>query len=450
MARYWGVEDLGRYAFVFAFIAPFSFLTDLGINLLIIREGARDKERLRLYVSNGIGLSTILSSFTLLLVFIGIYFFKQAWDVRLAVLVAGLYLWVGAYVQLLRGSFHALERMEYETLASATGRIFTAGLGALVIIWGGNLIELVLVFLGGRLINLIIGLSLYKKKVGLPNWGSDLRVWKELIGKAYPFGLNLIFSTIYIQIDQVMLSLMRGDRELGFYKAAAALMINLPLIAGVLNSSLLPIMSREYLADKSRLIKLFEGSFRYLFAIGFPIALGTTILAPRFIALFFGEKFVPSILALQILIWTVPLRFVNSTFGTVLTSINRQKIRMVIVGLGAGFNLLTNLWFISRFGYIGASITTLATEFLLFGLVYGNVSKLFYRLSIVKNCYRPFFAASLMGVMVFLLGSFHLWLILLASILFYLGLLYGLGGFSSEDREVLSTVLGRWGRGGER
>ncbi len=438
------MEGLGRYAFVFAFVAPFSFLTDLGVNLLIIREGARDRSRLPHFVSNGFGLSTALSTFALLLCFTGICLFKQSWDVRFAVLIAGLCLWVGAYTKILRGSFHALEKMEYETISQATGRIFTVGIGALVILLKGSLVDLVLVFLGGQLVNLIIGLSIYRSKVGRPRWGSDFKVWKELVRRAYPFGLNLVFSIIYIQIDQVMLSLMRGDEELGFYKAAAALMINLPLIAGILNSSLLPIMSRDYLEDKSRLIRLFQGSVRYLFMIGFPIALGTTILAPRFIALFYGGEFGPSVLALQILIWTVPLRFVNNTFGAVLTSINRQKRRTYIVGIGAGFNLLTNLWFISWLGYIGASITTLATEFLLFGLVYENVSKFLYRIPIMSNCYRPFLAASLMGLALLFLKSLNLWLILLASVLIYLGLLYGFGGFSREDREVLSSAFGWW------
>ncbi len=444
MARSWGVEGLGRYAFVFAFVAPFSFLTDLGVGLFIIREGARDKARLPLYVSNGLGLATALSSFTLLLCFTGIYLFRRPWDIRLAVLLAGLNLWVGAYIQILRGSFHALERMEYETVAQSLGKISTLGLAALVILLGGGLIELVCAFLGGQLLNLLMGLSIYRRRVGQPQWRANLRIWKELVVRAYPFGFNLIFSTIYIQIDQVMLSLMRGDKELGFYKAAAALMVNLPLIAGILNSSLLPIMSRDYLEDKSRLIKLFQGSFRYLFTIGLPIALGTTLLAPRFISLFYGGNFGPSVLALQVLIWTVPLRFVNNTFGAVLTSINRQGRRTYIVGIGAGFNLLTNLWFIPRFGYIGASITTLATEFLLFGLVYGNVSKFFYRIPIMSNCYRPFFAASLMGLAIFLLRSFNLWMLLLASVILYLSLLYSFGGFSREDREVLTTALGWW------
>jgi len=447
VARSWGAEGLGRYAFVFAFVAPFSFLTDLGVGLLIIREGARDKAHLPLYVSNALGLSTALSSLTLLLCFTGIYLFKRSWDIRFAVLLAGLNLWVGAYVQILRGSFHALERMEYETVAQALGKISILGGGALAVLLGGGLIELVIAFLGGQLVNLLIGLSIYRRRVGPPRWEGNLRIWKELAARAYPFGLNLIFSTIYIQIDQVMLSLMRGDKELGFYKAAAALMINLPLIAGILNSSLLPIMSRDYLEDKPRLIRLFQGSFRYLFTIGLPIALGTTLLAPRFINLFYGERFGPSVLALQVLIWTIPLRFVNNTLGTVLTSINRQGRRTYIVGIGAGFNLLTNLWFIPRFGYIGASITTLATELLLFGLVYGNVSKFFYRLPIISNCYRTFLAASLMGLAIFLLRSFNLWMLLLASVLLYLGLLYGLGGLSREDREVLSLAFGWWRKG---
>ena len=123
------MESLGKYAFVFAFVAPFSFLTDLGVNLLIIREGARDRARLPSYVNNAFGLSTALFFLTLLLIFIGICLFKRPWDIRVAVLIAGLHLVVGTYTQILRGSFHALERMEYETISQTTRRILSIANG---------------------------------------------------------------------------------------------------------------------------------------------------------------------------------------------------------------------------------------------------------------------------------------------------------------------------------
>lgn len=118
------MESLGRYAFILAFVAPFSFLTDLGVNLLIIGEGARDRVRLPLYVNNALGLSTVLSLLVLLPIFAGVWLFKRSSDMKFAVLIAGLYLWVGTYIQILRGSFHALERMEYETIIPDHGTDF--------------------------------------------------------------------------------------------------------------------------------------------------------------------------------------------------------------------------------------------------------------------------------------------------------------------------------------
>ena len=89
--------------------------------------GGRDRVRLPLYVNNALGLSTVLSLLTLLLIFTGVCLFKRSSDMKFAVLIATdswvLSLGGGLYPDT-QGSFHALERMEYETIFQTTGRIF--------------------------------------------------------------------------------------------------------------------------------------------------------------------------------------------------------------------------------------------------------------------------------------------------------------------------------------
>ena len=49
LARYLGPEDVGKYVFTLSFAAIFVILIDLGLTSVLIREGARHKERLQKY-----------------------------------------------------------------------------------------------------------------------------------------------------------------------------------------------------------------------------------------------------------------------------------------------------------------------------------------------------------------------------------------------------------------
>ena len=63
-----------------------------------------------------------------------------------------------------------------------------------------------------------------------------------------------------------------------------------------------------------------------LLALAFPIAVGTTLLAEPIILILAGPGYLPeSAWALQILIWYLPISFVNGLLQYVLIAVNRQR-----------------------------------------------------------------------------------------------------------------------------
>ncbi|WP_048043606.1 oligosaccharide flippase family protein, partial [Methanosarcina mazei] len=66
IARYLGPADFGKYSFAFAFIYFFSFIPDLGIHQILVREAAKDQKIMDKLIGN----ATIVKSFLSVLAFL--------------------------------------------------------------------------------------------------------------------------------------------------------------------------------------------------------------------------------------------------------------------------------------------------------------------------------------------------------------------------------------------
>jgi O-antigen/teichoic acid export membrane protein len=118
--------------------------------------------------------------------------------------------------------------------------------------------------------------------------------------------------------------------------------------------------------------------------LGVPIAVGTTILASKIILLIFGYEYVPSIIVLQILVWTTAFSFVGGVFANLFQSTNRQIISTRIVVISAILNVILNIALIPKYSYTGASIAFAATGFVGLALSFFWCSRAGYGIP-VKN-----------------------------------------------------------------
>ena len=179
-----------------------------------------------------------------------------------------------------------------------------------------------------------------------------------MIREAIPFGLSSAFARIYYYIDTIMISLVisNPNEAMGWYNAAYRMVLILAFIPVTFLGSIYPVMSNYYVTSDKYLGFMFERSFKYLMALAIPIGIGTTVLANELILLIVhGPDFAPSTIALQILIWSEVLIFINSAFGYLLNSINRQMIMAKQTMLAAALNIILNLVLIPKYSYVGAS-----------------------------------------------------------------------------------------------
>jgi len=178
--------------------------------------------------------------------------------------------------------------------------------------------------------------------------------------------------------------------------------------------------------------------------LGIPIAVGTTLLADRIITLVFGDGYAPSVVVLQLLIWSLVFIFANAPFFRLFESTNKQMVVTKITGLMVIVNVAINLVLIPRFSYVGASIAMLITEFLVVALTFFLAEKDFHVLKkteLASILLKVVSASALMGLFIAYLHNLNLFLVIVLASLLYFGTLYVVKGIEKEDIMLIKSIL---------
>ena len=443
IARYLGEVGFGKYSFAVSFTALFIIFADLGISQLVIRELARNKELTPEYLTNVSLIKLLLSFIAFGFIALTINLMDYPRDTTCAVYLFGGYMILTSFALTFRAIFQAFERMEYTAVVMLIEKIILISLVLFVLFSGYGLIELAYVYIFAGIVDVTISFSIVLIKIAKPKPTIDFSLWKTLIIGAIPFGLNALFGVLFFRIDTVMLSVLKGDAAVGIYNAAYVPLLALGVIPTVFISALYPVMSRYFVSSKDTLETFTSLSSKYMAIIGFPIAIGCFILANRFIALLYADQFSASIIAFQILAFFIPLRFVSSITGTLLTSMNRQSIRTASVGLSALFNIVLNAVMIPYLSYIGASIATVLSEVLLYFVFIYYINKHYKKLELHKHFIKPLLASLMMGGFVFYFKDTNLLLLIILAGLVYFAILLLLRTFTQEDKNIFKQVVKR-------
>lgn len=443
LARFLGEADFGKYNFAFSLTTLLVIFTDLGVNQLLVREIARQKELSSSYINNAIFLKIPLSIFTFILIVIITWLLNLGTEVSVLLCLFGVYNILftvsGTYLSL----FQAWEMMEYVALFQIIEKVFILILGLGVLFMGYGLMVVAWIYVIVGVLDIAIAASLSFKKFIRPSVAVDFGLQKKLFFRGLPFGLNSLFAVLFFRIDTVLLEFFKGDVAVGIYNAAYNPLLSLSMIiAGMVSAAVYPVMSRYFKESGDSLHKLTKMSSKYLAIIGFPVAAGCFVLADKLIALFYAGGYLGAVLAFQILALFIPIRLVSTITGTLLSSIDRQEYRMLSVGFSAGFNIILNIILIPYYSYIGAAVATVLSELFLYVLFLFYINKSYVDVKVNREFIKPLAASMVMALMVYLIKDMNLVIIIGVAAFVYFSSLLILGVFEDEDKILFNNLLG--------
>jgi O-antigen/teichoic acid export membrane protein len=294
--------------------------------------------------------------------------------------------------------------------------------------------------LGTAFVPLVAGAAGYHHK--LPS----LKYSASVLRRGLPLALQALMIYIYLYADTVMLSVMRTMSEVGHYQAAYRLVTSLNIIGTGFVASVFPFFIQKNAGGRQGLDEIYYRSMKYLLALGFGIAMGTTMLADRIIVFFYGFGFSPSIWFLQILIWSEALIFLSFVCAGLLLALDRRWELFWQAVLAAILNFSLNLPIIYYWGALGASVTTVATEIFALCFLIWRVHRLGIRLGQrwIPDLGRIAGACACMSIILLLGEKLPLMPLIVLGGCAYFGALFSTRFFDDVDirlgRQILSIT----------
>ena len=199
-----------------------------------------------------------------------------------------------------------------------------------------------------------------------------LRINGKHLKPLFVFFAMSCMTSIYVNLDVVMLGLMRGNYETGLYGLVTKGKTMLAFFGGVLWSSMLPQMTNAWgSGDKERFRELTRRAVRLIVAVNLSLTVFSLIHAADCTVAMGGASYANAATAFRITILSVvPIGLSNVLGGLVMIPAGRERRLLAAEVAGAVVNFALNLYVIPRYSIEGAAVTTLIAEALVFVLCF--------------------------------------------------------------------------------
>lgn len=441
IARLAGPESLGVFSLAITFTAAATFLADLGLGLLLVREISREPDETSKYVGNSLALMLVTGPLVILIMFAVATVLNFSPEKLAAIFWSSVALVLFTYTTIFKSAFHAREQMENETITIVIQESIFLIMGVAVLYSNVPFVYLFVVYAFSRLVGLVVAALIYRLRFDAFRLQFDWSFLRELLIKSWPFAVGMVLNIVYARSAILMLSYYQGDAATGYYEAAYNPALRLVLLIILLNGAMMPILSRSFNDDSARFQGYVNQSLRYALIIGIPISLCLFVLADSIIVILYGAAFSPGVLVFRLISLALVFKMVGHSCATSLTASNRQGLRALSIGIVAVVNIILNIYLIPRFSYSGAGMATLATEILLFVLFAVFAWRSAHVSPYLEKLWKPIVAAvPMIGILVWFQDE-HILLAISLSLAVYLVSFTLLRGFSAGEVSLVRRLL---------
>lgn len=363
------VEGSGKVAFAVSVLEYFTMFASLGIPTYGVRACARvrdDKEKLSRTVQELLIINTCTTAITYAVFFAALFLVPQFAARREILFVMAIS--IGLNVIGVQWFYSALEQYSYITTCSILFKIIGMILMFILVknqddylIYGA---VYVIASFGSYALNF---LRLHKFISFRKTGRYDFK--KHLKSVAVFFAMSA-GTSIYLNLDVVMLGFMKGEMDVGYYNAGVKVKSVLVTCVTSLGTVLLPRLS--YYIEKDNhdaFLRMVTKAFNFVLVAASAVTLYFILFAKESILLLAQKAFLPGTQPMIILMPTVLLIGLSNITGIqILTPMGQEKKVMYSIWGGAILDFALNLVLIPRFAASGAAFSTLLAEVMVLGI----------------------------------------------------------------------------------
>ena len=354
----------GKVAAATSLIAYFAMVAQLGIPTYGIRACARvrdDKEKLSKTVQELFLINLIMSIAVYIVFFLALFNVKELAEDRSLYIICST-----TIVFNLLGMewlYKALEQYSYITMRSILFKFIALILVFLLIhdqsdyLFYG--VTTIFAAAGSNIMNFVNA----RKYVTFHKLGG-YNLKRHLKPVIIFFSMS-VATTVYTNLDSVMLKFMQGDEQVGYYNAAVKVKSIVVSLVTSIGTVLLPRVSYYIEQKKHKEFKeVTAKAFNLVVLMALPLVIYFIFYAKEAIVFLSGAAYTPAIIPMQVIMPTVLLIGLTNVMGIqILVPLGKEKYVLISEIVGAVVDLILNALLIPVYGCTGAAIGTLAAEF---------------------------------------------------------------------------------------
>lgn len=359
VARYLGPQDFGSLNYATALVALFSFLVSLGLDNITVRDLVRKSD------SAGEILGTVLVLRVAGAVLLGVVCLASSYarnDSQVLTTLISLAALASFFstINTLCLYFQAREIQKLTVYANNAAFFLFVVVRIGLIKSGADVRAFAWVQLAQAGASALFILLLFRRAAGpgivlRPSFSRA----KSLMAEAWPQIIASLSISIYMRIDQVMLTEIVGVQANGIYSTALKLSEIWYFIPTIIVPSVLPVLIKSREGSISQYLKHLEKLFSLMAALAICLALPISLLSGRLVSAVFGADYAAAGPILAVHIWASLFVFWGMAQEPWNVAEGLLKLSLVRTLLGAVINVGLNLLLIPKYAGLGAAYATL-------------------------------------------------------------------------------------------
>ena len=437
-----GDAGFGQFQTAVVYMSLVSVVVDLGFNTLYVREAARHPSELGRYLRNVLSSRLLLAALALAVLAAALAIPRLDW----LLLPAFATMLLAAYANVLRSTFYATGRLTYEAVAIVIESVILLALVLAGVRSHAPVSWYLWAYAASYAFSCVyFALVTSVLRIASLGWQLEPAFLLEQLRMSLPFAATFILTTVYFKSDVPILQQFRSFEEVGWYQFAYKPFESLLFIPTTMLNVAFPLLGIYHRQSRERFLETVNRFFKALIAIGWPISVGTVLLAPGINGLFDRSgRFGPAAPALAVLGVGIVLMFVTNAFIGALNASDRQGLFTWAALVSLIANVALNFALIPAFGYLGASWATNLTELVLLATGWAMVARTIGRVPIHRLSWRILLAGVVMAVPLWFMRGVTGWPVLIAILVgmaIYTAALVLLRAFDRDEIALLRRAL---------
>lgn len=370
-ARYLGPSNFGLINYAASLVTFVTPLMQLGLNSIIVQtliEEPDDEGKI-------VGTSITMSLISALLCIVGVISFSMIANTgeKETIIVVALYslMLIFEATEIIQYWFQAKYKSKYTSIVALCAYCIVSAYKIYLLVTQKNVfwfaISYSIDFFIISFVLIIIYFKISPQKIEF-----SFSTFKKMFKKSKYYIISDLMIVLFTQTDKIMLKLMAGDIQTGYYSCAISCATMTSFIFAAIIDSFRPLIIEKKQESKEQYELNLVRLFCIIIYLSLTQCIFMSVFAKFIVNILYGQQYQDSISILYIVVWYTPFSYLGAARNIWILVENKQKYLLLMNGIGAVLNICLNLLLIPILGAIGAAAASLITQ------VFSNIILLFF------------------------------------------------------------------------